>query len=98
MLWHEATRSILRCIVRKQNGALTLYFMLFFFLVFFQKSSKGRAPISRDSKIHFKLRGRVVQGLGPIEALTQERGEQRFLYNFAYGGVSSLVLRGQKLF
>lgn len=31
--------------------------------------------------MHFKLRGRVVQGLGPIEALTQQQGEQRFLYN-----------------
>ena len=55
-----------------------LIFVSFYFLLFFQKSSKGRAPISRDSKIHFKLRGRVVQGLGPIEALTQPQGEQQF--------------------
>jgi len=84
MLWHEVTRSILRCIFREQNGAFALYSMLFLFVFFFQKSSKGRAPISRDSKIHFKLRGWVVQGLGPIEALTQQQGEQRFLYNFGY--------------
>ena len=91
MLWYEATRIILRCIVRTQNGAHILCPILFSSCSF-QKSSKGRAPISRDSKIHFKLRGRVVQGLGPIEALTQQQGEQRFLYNFGYCGVNSLAL------
>lgn len=42
-----------------------------------QRSLKHRAPISRDSKIHYKLRGHVIRGLGPIEALTQHQGEQR---------------------
>ena len=41
-----------------------------------QRSLKHRAPISRDSKIHYKLRGHVIRGLGPIEALTQHQGEQ----------------------
>lgn len=72
----------MRLIVRKKNqdGASNLRSILFiYFLIFFcQKSTKGRAPISRDSKIHFKLRGRVVQGVGPIEALTQQQGEQQF--------------------
>jgi len=45
------------------------------FAPFCQKPTKYKAPYSRDSKLHFKLRGRVVQGLGPIEALTQQQGE-----------------------
>ena len=82
MLWHEATRAALL-----ESEMALLFFVPFYFLLvfFFQKASKGRAPISRDSKIHFKLRGRVVQGLGPIEALTQQQGEQRFLYIIALG-------------
>ncbi|XP_078381850.1 WD repeat and FYVE domain-containing protein 3-like isoform X3 [Oculina patagonica] len=48
-----------------------------------ERSLKGRVPISSDSKIHYKLRGRIVQGVGPIEALTQQQvsegGEKKVL-------------------
>lgn len=40
-----------------------------------QKPTKYKTPYSSDCKLHFKLRGKVVQGLGPIEALTQQHVE-----------------------
>lgn len=42
---------------------------------FFQKPTKYKAPYSSDCKLHYELRGKVVLGLGPIEAITQQKGK-----------------------
>lgn len=40
-----------------------------------QKPTKYKAPYSSDCKLHYELRGKVVLGLGPIEAITQQKVE-----------------------
>ena len=52
-----------------------VYLCYFIILFFNQKPTKYKAPYSRDSKLHYKLRGKIVPGLRPIEALTQQQGE-----------------------
>ena len=49
--------------------------ILIVFFFFFQKPTKYKAPYSSDCKLHYELRGKVVLGLGPIEAITQQKGK-----------------------
>lgn len=56
---------------------MSLFFkrILIIVVFFFQKPTKYKAPYSSDCKLHYELRGKVVLGLGPIEAITQQKGK-----------------------
>ena len=49
--------------------------LIIFLFFIFQKPTKYKAPYSSDCKLHYELRGKVVLGLGPIEAITQQKGK-----------------------